>query len=100
MLPEAACDRQSGSTMQAYFPSQAADADSSQGLLTQPPNSQDNDTPESTTDLTEAAPRPAPTLTTTGPSQGADDKDDDDEDAVTAKPAAASEPHAKATGDP
>ncbi len=66
MLPVKANDRQSGSTLRAYFPSsQAAETDLTGGLLTQPP-----DAPGTATNRTVAAPPPRATTTTTAPSPG------------------------------
>jgi hypothetical protein len=99
-LPEAANNRHSGSTLRAYFPSsQAAETDSTGGLLTQPPLPDGNDAPGTATDRTDAAPLPRATTTTAAPSQGYDD-DNDDEDAPAAEPDADPGPQPEDIGDP
>jgi hypothetical protein len=99
MLPEAANDRQTGSTLRAYFPSsQAAETDLTGGLLTQPPLPDGNDAPGTATDRTVAAPSPRATTTTTAPSQG-DDDDTDDDDAPTPEGAAEPGPQPEDIGD-
>ena len=101
LLPKAAADRQTGSTLRAYFPSQAADANPAGDLLTQPPDPQGHGDPERAADSTPAAATPT-AATPPAPSQGSgdDDTDTDDEDEPTNEPAATRRPNAADIGDP
>jgi hypothetical protein len=69
-IPETANDRHLGSTLRAFFPSsQAAETDSTGGLLTQPPIPDGNPAPGTATDRTVAAPSPRALMTTAAASQ-------------------------------
>ncbi|WP_288991949.1 hypothetical protein [uncultured Marinobacter sp.] len=76
-----------GSTLRAYFPSQAAGAESTPGGVSQPPPTQGSEAEEPATDPTDAAPSQTEPPPQTAPSDDADSEGDEaEEDARPEEP--------------